>query len=237
MPRCATLPGPVARREAHTSGGVRWLSLASTSSGGTESPVSSDPLVLGVDVGGTKVAVGAIVGRRRDPHRGVAHAAREHRRAPRRDRGDRPPGDRPGGPARGGGRGGAVADRLRHRHRRVEREHPAHRRPAACGARAPLRRAGVRGQRRQLRRAGRGPAGGRRPGERARDAHARHRRRRGRGDRGKDLPRGPRPGCRARSLHDRPGGAALPRQLSRPRLRGGLLQRPGARARRHRVRT
>ena len=36
------------------------LALASGPSGGTESPVSSDPLVLGVDVGGTKVAVGVV---------------------------------------------------------------------------------------------------------------------------------------------------------------------------------
>ena len=34
---------------------------------GTESPVSSEPLVLGVDVGGTKVAVGAVAGRRGRP--------------------------------------------------------------------------------------------------------------------------------------------------------------------------
>ena len=76
--------------------------------------------------------------------------------------------------------------------------------------------------------AGRGPARGRRPGERARDAHARHGRGRRRGDRRRDLPRRPRPGSGARPLHDRPGGPALPGQLPR----AAAASRPTAAARR-----
>ena len=99
---------------------------------------------------------------------------------------------------------------------------------APRGARPPLRRAGVRGQRRQLRGAGRGPARGRRPGERASDAHARHRRGRRGGDRRPDLPRCARDGRGARPLHDRPRGPAV----SRATARAAAASRPTAAGRR-----
>ena len=106
-------------------------------------------------------------------------------------------------------------------------------RAAPRGAGPPLRRARVRGQRRQLRRPRRGAHRRREP---SRDAHARDRGRRGRGDRRPHLPRRSRPRRRAGPHRRELGRPALPGELPEPRLPGGLLLRPGARARRHRAR-
>ena len=91
----------------------------------------------------------------------------------------------------------------------------------------------LRGQRRELRRARRGAHRRREP---SRDAHARDRGRRGRGDRRHDLPRRSRTRRRAGPHRRELGRPAVPGQLPEPRLPRGLLLRPGARARRHRAR-
>ena len=65
-----------------------------------------------------------------------------------------------------------------------------------------------------------------------RDAHARHRRGRRRGDRRPDLPRLLGPRRRARPRGDRRERPAVPRLVPEPRLPRGVLLRHGARARR-----
>ena len=185
-------------------------------------------MVLGVDVGGTKVAVAAVDG----VTARTAVSTRPSRPAPTRcstawstSSGGDPQGRR----ARGDRRRRALADRVRDRDRRDEREHPAGGRPlreelgrrfdlpvfvdndANCAALAEAHIVGERD---------------------LGDAHARHGRRRRRGHRRHDLPRRARPRRRARAHHRESRRASLPGQLPQPRLPRGVLLRPGARARR-----
>ena len=145
--------------------------------------------VIGVDLGGTKVAVAPPartpvrrVGRCSDRpisssealiDQLVAMVDRDPERRPRRGRHRRP-----------------VGGRVRHRPGRLIGQHPAEGRAAAAGARRAARGAGVRRQRRDRGGAGRGPRR-RAPAGRAqpRDAHDRHRRRRRDRARRADLPR------------------------------------------------
>ena len=85
-------------------------------------------MVLGVDVGGTKVAVAAVEGVTvHEATRGSDRPRAPPERPARRHRSGRPARDRAGRQARGDRRRRALADRLRDRHGRDEREHPAHR--------------------------------------------------------------------------------------------------------------
>ena len=191
--------------------------------------------VFGIDVGGTKVAVGAVDGAAVTHDGGAPHRRFGCRGAARRD------------PGRGGGGG---------RRWRASRRRSASACPPRCDfatgtvlasvniplAGLPLRqeladalrRARVRGQRRQLRGPGRGPPGARPARALPRDAHARHRGGRRRDHRRADLPRCHRPGRRARPRGDRRGGRGRPsaraRRFPASRLARVVLQRHRARA-------
>ena len=131
---------------------------------------------IGVDVGGTKIAVAVLEGgelseaRDRADQPGLAGSARRAARG-----GDRGLGDRRD--ARGRDRH-AVRDRVRHRQDPRLGQHPAARHPAAPAADRAHRRAGLRRERRRLRGAGRGVRGRPDHGPVAGDVHDRHRRRR-----------------------------------------------------------
>ena len=125
--------------------------------------------------------------------------------------------------ARGNRHRRPVPGRARHRPRPVQREHPAGRRPAARAAVGALRRAGLRRQRRQRGRAGRGLRRGQ--GEKRRHVHARHGGGRGRGDRRPDLPRRARAGGRARPRGHPCRRSALPGKLPQLRLPGDASAR------------
>src|ERR671923_619871 len=90
--------------------------------------------------------------------RRASDRAEEHVGAARWARGDGPRGDAYRRRARGDRGRGAVADRIQHRDRRNEREHPPHRGAPESRAGRAFRRSRVRRQRWQLRRARRGAA-------------------------------------------------------------------------------
>ncbi len=195
--------------------------------------------VLGIDVGGTKVAVARVEGARAEGKVEAGHRPRARRRAAGRHRGSGRPGGgrrrRPGGDRRG-------------RARRRWSSPPG---TALASVNIPLEGVplreelgkrfgvpGVRGQRRQLRRAGRGPAGARPAGPAPGDADAGHRRGRRRDHRRPDLARPHRPGRRAGPRdRGRPDGAGrIGRRLPAARLAGVALQRPRPGAGHHRGR-
>ena len=194
--------------------------------------------VLGIDVGGTKVAVARVEGARAHGQDRGRHRARTRGRAPGRHRAHRRAGRgrRPG--PRGDRRRRALAGGLRQRDRAVEREHPVGGSSAARAARQALRGARVRGQRRQLRRAGRGAAGARPAGPAPGDADAGHRRGRRRDHRRPDRARPHRAGRRARP-RDRgraDGAGGIGGRFPAARLAGVALQRPRAGTGHHRGR-
>ena len=181
---------------------------------------------VGIDVGGTKIAVGSLsAGELTESHLAARPSSRIAGQARRAARvGDRRRAHR--GHARGRDRR-AVADRVRDGPDRLQREHPAPGRAAARAALRAHRAAGLRRQRRELRGARRGlrrqrPADVPAPG----DVHDRHRRRRRARAQRQALPRRGRHGGRVRA-HDH---RARPRR--RRRADRGASSRSTARSRR-----